>query len=126
MTVHDDDAEWLRQKAHQLRLAGSGPLDADFSIALTDRLEVIANRIERLSPSTAEGVLRSAVTELGKCGSCGGSGKYLNKWVTKPAGGGTGTGDYHEEIVVCTKCEGTGVNPIARAALAGESGEGVG
>lgn len=45
----DDDAEWLRLKAHQLRLAGSA-LDADFSIALTDGLERIANRLAPETP----------------------------------------------------------------------------
>lgn len=57
--------------------------------------------------------LESALEELGKCGSCGGSGKYLNKWIEH----GAMTARHREELVTCTKCDGTGVNPIARAAL---------
>lgn len=62
-------------------------------------------------------VMREALEKLGKCGSCGGKGTYINR-------GWRGQFDnppqpsFVTEEVTCTKCDGTGMNPIAREALA--------
>lgn len=52
--------------------------------------------------------------ERWKCGSCGGSGVYLNRHYdkTRPVGE-----QLVSENVTCTVCQGSGDNPIARAAL---------
>jgi len=54
--------------------------------------------------------MREALESLGKCGSCGGTGRYKDK-------GFRGERGFVSEEVECRKCDGTGVNPIARAAL---------
>jgi hypothetical protein len=62
------------------------------------------------------GELAEAVKTLGKCGSCGGSGRYLNRWITNDET--TGKPKPMEEEVECRKCGGSGLNPIATAVLA--------
>lgn len=54
-------------------------------------------------------VLREALRKW-SCGSCGGSGEYLNRSVARGA-----------ETVTCKVCEGHGLNPIARTALSAPS-----
>lgn len=66
-----------------------------------------SSRIQSLSERIP--VLEGAVEALGKCRSCGGSGRYPDK--------GWRNGVFVTEEVECKKCDGTGVDPIARAAL---------
>lgn len=63
-------------------------------------------------PPTEAERLREALRQW-KCDACGGSGKYLNRWMDdkywppKP----------REELVECTRCKGSGLHPTAAAAL---------
>ncbi len=73
-------------------------------------MECMANaRMLAAAPKLVE-----AVAVLGRCGACGGTGKYLNKWVERS---GEGKGRRREKTVECSKCEGTGKHPVARSAL---------
>lgn len=66
---------------------------------------------ETISESAAVEALRKW-----KCGSCGGSGRYLNRSVEFVEEGGDEK-TYVEEKIQCKVCGGNGLNPIASAVL---------
>lgn len=73
----------------------------------------------KFAPSTEERrKLREAVRLLGRCGSCGGSGTYINRgFKDDTSGPKLIRGKFYNEEVTCRKCEGTGMSKIARDAL---------
>lgn len=72
--------------------------------------------------------LERAIRTLGKCGSCGGSGKFKRKWIEReePTARDVELGrkgrpvkdPVREELVTCRKCDGTGLDARARRVLA--------
>lgn len=58
------------------------------------------------------------LTELGKCGSCGGSGLYKNRgFKDDNSGPKLIKGKLYNEEVCCRKCDGHGLDPRARSLL---------
>lgn len=67
-------------------------------------------------PFFADAARMREALEQWKCDACGGSGEYLNKALHYPADMGAPV--LHEDMVPCKRCEGHGLHPLARTALA--------